>query len=354
MKTAITILLCVGMTSLISAKSNQSIMFPTGTEYMVKKIQLNKSNFNPGEPGINKVWIMDNLSGISMNINVEKASESLYFNDFPTADIVIENDYVGTSAHSFGHVFYHFYKSSNGSLLKLGRVDIDTITGEEHINVFSNTENKMNDFLIYSFKSTDYWEGFYEDPVQKSNVFWSVGNTSYHIDSKGKLVVNGYNLENVYRIKRERSFTESSSFMKSKNYKTISYEWWVDDVPIPIVYLEHIVSDGTSPDEYFAYYVDKSHYLLVGEEEIENRLTEINIFPNPMNDFVNFSFYLNEEGMVKISLLDLSGRIVSNLLEERKLSGSHRVTSTLEVSPGIYMVKFDFGGRSVVKRLAIN
>jgi hypothetical protein len=355
MKTAIIFTLSFGISTLFSANPNQLIMPSSGEEYHLEKVQLNQSNFDPGLPGIGKVWILDNLTGTSVSIKVDAAAENPFYSEFPTADIVIENDYIGTSTRSFGNLHYHFYNNSGGSMMKLGRVDLDTVTGEEHINKFSNSEQKMDNILFYNHEFSDTWEGSYTHPLKNKTVFWSDGNTACQIDSKGKMRVSGYTLEDVYRIRRERTYTERASFMTPQNYKTISYEWWVANVPVPIVYMEHIVSlDGSTPDQYFAYYLDKAHYLPLGEEEIANRVDEVKMYPNPVNDYVNFSFDLKDESMVKISLLDGSGRVVSELLEERKMAGRHNVSSYLNVSPGMYMVRFDFDGETVVKRLAVN
>ncbi len=355
MKTAITFILSFGISMLLSANPNQLTMPTSGEEYLVEKVQLNESDFNPGTPGIGKVWILDNLSGTPFKIKVDSASSNQFYNEFPSADIVIENDYIGTSSRDFGDIHYHFYQKNSGVMTKIGRVDLDTITGEEHVNKFSNAEEKMDNILFYNHEFSDTWEGSYNHPLNNIPVFWSDGMTSCLVDSKGKLRVSGFILEDVYRIKRERTYTERASFITPKDYKTISYEWWIENVPVPIAYMEHIVSvDGSAPDQYFAYYLDKSHYLPIGEEEIATQVNEVKMYPNPVNDYVNFKFNLKQESMVKISLLDGSGRVVSEIMEEHKRAGEINVSSYLNVPPGMYMVRFDIEGETIVKRLAVN
>jgi len=325
-----------------------------GNEFTIHKVELLESNFHPGNGGNNFSWLMDSIPASSFNISVEDASKNPFFNSFKTADIVVSNDYYGNSPNTFGNEHYHFYRMVNGQLIKLGRVDYNPITNEEQINVFSNNETKMDDLMFYGHKHSDTWEGSYMNSVTNNTVYWSDGKTTYEIDGIGTVRAGGFTLKDVFRIKRERTYVERSPSTTSIDHKIITYEWWMPNVPLPIFSFEHIVSSGSGPDQYFAYYLNTAHYLPVGTEEINVKEIEVNVFPNPATHTAYISFEMENENRVKIVLMDQTGRIVSEVLNEHLSIGNHQVEMNLDLSPGIYLVKLEANNTSSIKRLMVN
>ena len=79
-----------------------------------------------------------------------------------------------------------------------------------------------------------------------------------------------------------------------------------------------------------------------------------NIYPNPFNSYTNIDFNLPEASIVKMSLYDLSGRLIRNLAKGQYTAGSHNVTlegSTL-VS-GLYLIKLDAGKQSLSRKVML-
>ena len=66
------------------------------------------------------------------------------------------------------------------------------------------------------------------------------------------------------------------------------------------------------------------------------------IFPNPVQDQINISFFLDKATQVKISVLDLTGKEVGNLLNQRMNEGNiGLICRDFKVPSGIYLVKLE-------------
>jgi hypothetical protein len=96
-------------------------------------------------------------------------------------------------------------------------------------------------------------------------------------------------------------------------------------------------------------------------EEQENGLVDhkIGIWPNPADSILNFSFACEDEVDVKITLLDIRGKQLKLLLNDRFTEGFYRRSVDLgskltnPLNSGVYLVKFNIGGLFEVKKLVI-
>lgn len=75
-----------------------------------------------------------------------------------------------------------------------------------------------------------------------------------------------------------------------------------------------------------------------------------NAYPNPFNPSTNFDIYLPQEGNLKISVYSILGK----LLNEKNYylpAGNHKIEYKGIGSAGIYLLKFEFGKTSFVKKI---
>ena len=85
---------------------------------------------------------------------------------------------------------------------------------------------------------------------------------------------------------------------------------------------------------------------------------EVSIYPNPASTGdITLSFDLGKSEIISASLIDLQGRLVSNLIRNEKLAGSKftfigHIGS--QIKSGIYFAKINIGSRTVYKQLLIN
>lgn len=85
---------------------------------------------------------------------------------------------------------------------------------------------------------------------------------------------------------------------------------------------------------------------------------EINfsVHPNPISDQSHVSFNLSTEQTVKLSILDMMGRTVVTLVNE-KLFGEQAISlSDLKstIAPGLYIIRVQISGREFSRKLSIN
>jgi len=70
-------------------------------------------------------------------------------------------------------------------------------------------------------------------------------------------------------------------------------------------------------------------------------------YPNPFNPVTTISFSIPENGFVKMSVYDILGREVRNLVNETMLKGTYSVSFVgSELNTGVYFYKIDFTGNS--------
>ncbi len=97
-------------------------------------------------------------------------------------------------------------------------------------------------------------------------------------------------------------------------------------------------------------------------KEKENGLVDhkIGIWPNPTANVLNYSFACEDKTDVKVALLDVSGRQLKLLLNQRFTKGFYQRTAILSrsiaghLAPSVYFVRFDIGGYIETKKLVIN
>lgn len=80
-----------------------------------------------------------------------------------------------------------------------------------------------------------------------------------------------------------------------------------------------------------------------------------NIYPNPFNSHLTISFGLPKPGDVTLSLTDLSGRHISDIIQSGPFApGMHRMTVDLnELAAGIYMLQLRSGGESRIEKVVL-
>ena len=77
-------------------------------------------------------------------------------------------------------------------------------------------------------------------------------------------------------------------------------------------------------------------------------------YPNPFNPTTNISFSVPNSGLVKVLVYDLSGRMVSQLVNEYKNAGTYSVTfNASALSSGIYYYSIENGNSKITKQMML-
>jgi hypothetical protein len=68
-------------------------------------------------------------------------------------------------------------------------------------------------------------------------------------------------------------------------------------------------------------------------------------YPNPFNPTTTVGFSLNSPAYVDVTVYDITGRVVENLVGEYKSEGSHKVVwNASNMSSGVYFVQLNVEG----------
>mgnify|MGYP003964723107 FL=1 len=89
-------------------------------------------------------------------------------------------------------------------------------------------------------------------------------------------------------------------------------------------------------------------FTIIDNEIIENigsspsfEEMQFSIYPNPVNDFLNIDFTINENASIRISIYDCIGNVIASETS-KKTKGEHFIKmNTEDLSNGIYFVKFE-------------
>jgi len=78
------------------------------------------------------------------------------------------------------------------------------------------------------------------------------------------------------------------------------------------------------------------------------------IYPNPFNSSVNLSFYLPCEAHVTLAIYDISGRLITSLIEAKQPAGRYTHTwNAADQSAGIYLAVWQVGDVRKVEKLVL-
>ncbi|MBX7107044.1 MAG: T9SS type A sorting domain-containing protein [Chitinophagales bacterium] len=96
---------------------------------------------------------------------------------------------------------------------------------------------------------------------------------------------------------------------------------------------------------------NNSGYTSVSEP---NTISGINIYPNPMSDNATLELNLQEANMVNIAITDLSGRMISEVLNEQLAAGYHNISiQAPNLATGLYFLQVRSGYDNQVIKLTV-
>ena len=79
-----------------------------------------------------------------------------------------------------------------------------------------------------------------------------------------------------------------------------------------------------------------------------------NLFPNPFNPILNIDFEINQAGLVKVEISDITGAIVNIVYDGYMTMGKHQKSWNSENLPsGLYFVSLQAGGNSLTSKVVL-
>lgn len=97
------------------------------------------------------------------------------------------------------------------------------------------------------------------------------------------------------------------------------------------------------------------------EESYSNKISLIpkehhsyNVYPNPFNQYTKIRFDLKSSSLVKITVYDILGRVVDNLLDTYRPAGSHTtVFNGSGNASGVYILRIAINGIYSSKKMVL-
>ncbi|MEZ4798397.1 MAG: DUF4394 domain-containing protein [Flavobacteriales bacterium] len=94
--------------------------------------------------------------------------------------------------------------------------------------------------------------------------------------------------------------------------------------------------------------------VAVGVDEFAQENQLVNIYPNPATDVLNISMVSDQAGMVNLTLVDVTGKIVKSINQIQILSGSNmKQLNVSDLAPGIYFANINLEGQVIYSEKVI-
>lgn len=151
----------------------------------------------------------------------------------------------------------------------------------------------------------------------------------------------------------------------STNFIPTSSQWKFQDVSNHPNYGFYLASKSVRFRFYFQtvtgfgnkLYLDEINFITpdVGINEITKHI-QLNLYPNPSNGSSNLNFVLSNDADIKVSITDVTGKLVSAESIYKLNAGNHNivVNENNQLNAGIYIVNMDYNGTKLTRKLVIN
>ena len=93
----------------------------------------------------------------------------------------------------------------------------------------------------------------------------------------------------------------------------------------------------------------------VDNEELLNEFKLYQNYPNPFNPTTLISYSLKESSNTKITIVNILGKVVDELVNEFKLKGSHQINyNASHLTSGVYFIRIEAGNFTDTKKMVLN
>lgn len=145
--------------------------------------------------------------------------------------------------------------------------------------------------------------------------------------------------------------TETTS--TSSAWQTLTYNpssvWEATDISKFVILFD---PDTNTSDQY---YFDNFQFgIPLGVEDLEE-VNSFEVFPNPTQGVTTFQYELQSAEKVNLSIFDVTGKMVSQVLNENQTSGAQQVTwDGSDLSNGIYFYTLSINGNIASGKIVLN
>ena len=77
-------------------------------------------------------------------------------------------------------------------------------------------------------------------------------------------------------------------------------------------------------------------------------------YPNPFNPSTNLSYTLADEGVIKLSIYDINGRVVESIVDSYQYAGTYNISwNASNFSSGIYFVSLSTNSNLLTQKIML-
>jgi len=134
------------------------------------------------------------------------------------------------------------------------------------------------------------------------------------------------------------------------NQTDVSFVWLDENSKY---FLAEASMETENPDRMISFYYQIPRSAATGILKQAKNQFDLNVFPNPVNDLVNFEFNAKQNNITTIELTDMTGRIVASKVEF-VTAGKHKSQlNVAQLKSGYYFVNITQNGQTAKHKLVI-
>ena len=297
----------------------------------------------PGNSGPNQIW---DFSKIVFTSKKQTANVGTT----PTYNL----EDVGNFNTLLTEAGYEYYFDLNETTLML-----KGYTSADFLTLYTDPILKMK----YPFAYGDnYKDAFAGHAIYKVNTHITFdGEYTVSADGYGTLIAPDKTYRNVLRLTITKNSLQSNPCSTIKSDQTFYY-WYAEGYRYPVLTLNYKSAEKNAD----AAVIEKSGFYNLQQPINNNNIVAsindeqdndfaINSYPNPFYDKVGFSYFLREPMNVTIEFFDMSGKlnvfVMNNQAQQVGIHSGEIDAKALNLTPGVYYIRFTFGDKVIVKKL---
>ncbi len=202
----------------------------------------------------------------------------------------------------------------------------------------------------------------YDDTVNSVISFsgmdiYITARTHNHADAWGTLTTPTGTYTNVLRVHTTTVTRDSleiiPGFPTVDSSMTESYNWYVSGFHSPLLTVNMDTAGSATPYVSDAKYFKAITTPSTGIREVAKAGT-LGIYPNPANNDVNFAFVATNAAPVTITVMDMTGNVVSTTTVENVKAGENNINVPVNNLPtGIYTARLHGAGEPAIGRFSV-
>ena len=287
---------------------------------------------DPGSSGANAIWDFTATTGnyqeVLYVVGITGGQTGAGF--FPLSTMAW-----GTQSNSeYGISFFMGFE--NNSLIEYGSYGAVIFTGESALNIYSDPVERFNVPMAYQNTWSDDFAGSFLMNNEPDPFYTFTGDLAYEVDGYGYIGVYtwvNFQAVRVHSVQNEIQLLAGAGGLEI-NIITNTYSWFVEEVPVPVVIIEHsevyifgILQDET--DTFTRLWSYENLFNGIDEQYVDNSIV---IYPNPATDFITLDF--DHPGDAVLRILNIDGKVVKSQLLESKTT-----VNVSDLIPGYYIAE---------------